>query len=53
MYWLFKSEEKEFSVEDFFKEPDLTTEWDGIRNYQARNYLKKDVRKGYKLTAFI
>lgn len=39
-YWLFKSEPSEFSIEDLAKCPGQTTRWDGIRNYQARNFLR-------------
>lgn len=38
-YWLIKSEPGEFSYQDL--ESAKETVWDGIRNYQARNYLKK------------
>jgi predicted RNA-binding protein with PUA-like domain len=36
-HWLFKSEPEAFSIDDLRKQK--TTIWDGIRNYQARNYL--------------
>lgn len=42
-YWLVKSEPQTYSFEDLVKEKN--TVWDGIRNYQARNFLK-DMRKG-------
>ncbi len=42
-YWLVKSEPQTYSFEDLIK--DKNTVWDGIRNYQARNFLK-DMRKG-------
>lgn len=45
-YWLFKSEPEAFSINDFDKEKDLTTYWDGVRNYQARNFLRDDVKIG-------
>jgi predicted RNA-binding protein with PUA-like domain len=45
-YWLFKSEPHEFSLEDLQKEPGKTAMWDGIRNYQARNLLRDQVKKG-------
>ncbi|MFM7590738.1 MAG: EVE domain-containing protein, partial [Isosphaeraceae bacterium] len=45
-YWLFKSEPDCFSYEDLEKAPNQTTGWDGIRNYQARNYLRDDVKYG-------
>lgn len=45
-YWLFKSEPNEFSFEDLKKEKKKTTFWDGVRNYQARNFLRDDIKKG-------
>lgn len=45
-YWLFKSEPEVFSLEDLQREPHRTAGWDGIRNYQARNFLRDDVHKG-------
>lgn len=39
-YWLFKTEPSEFSIEDLANSPGQTTRWDGIRNYQARNFLR-------------
>lgn len=45
-YWLFKSEPGEYSIRDLAAEPDRTTRWDGIRNYQARNYLRDEVALG-------
>lgn len=38
-YWLLKSEPSVFGIQDL--ERDQTTVWDGVRNYQARNYLKQ------------
>ncbi len=38
-YWLMKSEPDAYSIEDLEKE--LTTLWDGIRNYQSRNFMRK------------
>lgn len=45
-YWLFKSEPSEFSWEDLKKSNNQTTFWDGIRNYQARNFLRDEIKKG-------
>jgi predicted RNA-binding protein with PUA-like domain len=39
-YWLLKSEPSSFSIYDLEKSPRRTTCWDGVRNYQARNYLR-------------
>lgn len=39
-YWLMKSEPGEFSFDDLRKSPNSTVEWDGVRNFQARNHMK-------------
>ena len=39
-YWLMKSEPDAFSIQDLAKVPKRTTCWDGVRNYQARNFLR-------------
>ncbi len=44
--WLFKSEPSCFSFEDLMALPDQTTGWDGVRNHQARNMLRDQVKKG-------
>jgi predicted RNA-binding protein with PUA-like domain len=45
-YWLMKTEPSTFGVDDFAKKPKKTAMWDGVRNYQARNMLRDDFRKG-------
>lgn len=45
-YWLFKSEPEAFSFADLLAEPDQTTGWDGVRNYQARNFLRDSIKVG-------
>lgn len=45
-YWLFKSEPGEFSIDDLTKSPGKRTYWDGVRNYQARNFIRDEMRKG-------
>jgi len=45
-YWLFKSEPASFSFEDLHNRPGMTEPWDGVRNYQARNMLRDDFKKG-------
>ncbi|HSL89163.1 MAG TPA: EVE domain-containing protein [Ignavibacteriaceae bacterium] len=45
-YWLVKSEPEEFSFEDLIKSKNKTTYWDGVRNYQARNFLRDEMKKG-------
>ncbi|HTP97718.1 MAG TPA: EVE domain-containing protein [Casimicrobiaceae bacterium] len=39
-YWLMKSEPDEFSIDDLVRAPRQTTSWFGVRNYQARNYMR-------------
>ena len=45
-YWLFKSEPSAFSIDHLAKAGKKTARWDGVRNYQARNFLRDDVRIG-------
>jgi predicted RNA-binding protein with PUA-like domain len=45
-YWLFKSEPETFSIADLERSPKKTTCWDGVRNYQARNFLRDTVKVG-------
>ena len=45
-YWLFKSEPSAYSFADLMSEPERTAEWDGVRNYQARNLLRDEVKEG-------
>lgn len=45
-YWLFKSEPTEFSISDLATAPDQTTCWDGVRNYQARNFMRDEMHRG-------
>lgn len=45
-YWLFKSEPGCFSIDDLKSRPGMTEHWDGVRNYQARNFLRDEVTVG-------
>jgi predicted RNA-binding protein with PUA-like domain len=45
-YWLVKSEPDVFSFDDLLASPGRTTGWDGVRNYQARNTLRDQMKKG-------
>ena len=45
-YWLFKSEPSSYSFSDLMGEEYQTAEWDGVRNYQARNFLRDEVKVG-------
>ena len=47
-YWLFKSEPDAFSIDDLFSMPNATDHWDGIRNYQARNLMRDEMKLGDK-----
>lgn len=44
--WLMKSEPDVFSLDDLKNCPKKTEPWDGIRNYQARNFMRDDMKKG-------
>ena len=45
-YWLMKSEPDEFSIDDLVAAPSQATPWFGVRNYQARNFMRDDMRLG-------
>ncbi len=45
-YWLVKSEPSAFSIDDLVKSKNKTTHWDGVRNYQARNFMRDEMKKG-------
>ena len=45
-YWLFKSEPQSYSFADLMNEEGRTAEWDGVRNYQARNFMRDDMKIG-------
>ena len=45
-YWLMKSEPDEFSIDDLAKMPNQTTPWTGVRNYQARNFMRDQMKVG-------
>jgi predicted RNA-binding protein with PUA-like domain len=45
-YWLLKSEPESFSIQDLAARPNQTTCWDGVRNYQARNFMRDEMRVG-------
>lgn len=45
-YWLVKSEPESFSIEDLKNCKDQTTFWDGVRNYQARNFIRDEMKMG-------
>ncbi|MEJ2346822.1 MAG: EVE domain-containing protein [Gammaproteobacteria bacterium] len=45
-YWLMKSEPNEFSIDDLACMPGKTEHWDGVRNYQARNMMRDQMKVG-------
>jgi predicted RNA-binding protein with PUA-like domain len=45
-YWLLKSEPSTFGIDDLAAAPKKTTSWEGVRNYQARNMLRDDIKAG-------
>jgi len=45
-HWLMKSEPDEMSIDDLARAPKQTTAWFGVRNYQARNFMRDDMRVG-------
>jgi predicted RNA-binding protein with PUA-like domain len=45
-YWLLKTEPTTFGIDHLEAAPRTTTGWDGIRNYQARNYIRDQMKKG-------
>ena len=45
-YWLMKSEPDECSIDDVLAAPERKTPWSGVRNYQARNFMRDGMRVG-------
>ena len=45
-YWLMKTEPEEFGIDDLARRPRKTEPWDGVRNYQARNMMRDEMKKG-------
>ena len=45
-HWLLKTEPQVFSFDDLLRAPKRTTGWGGVRNYQARNLLRDELKKG-------
>lgn len=48
-YWLMKSEPDVFSIQDLANSKEQTTFWDGVRNYQARNFMRDEMKVGDKV----
>ena len=45
-FWLVKTEPESFSIQDLARARNQTTSWDGVRNYQARNFLRDQMQPG-------
>jgi predicted RNA-binding protein with PUA-like domain len=45
-YWLMKSEPSTFGIDDLARAKRQTTSWDGVRNFQARNFMRDDMQVG-------
>ena len=43
-YWLMKSEPDVFGINDLYQRPNQTEPWDGVRNYQARNMMRDEMK---------
>ncbi len=48
-YWLMKSEPSDVSIDDLAKMPNKTVAWYGVRNYQARNFMRDQMKVGDKV----
>jgi len=48
-YWLMKSEPHTFSIDDLQRAPQQTDHWEGVRNYQARNYMRDQMKMGDRI----
>ncbi len=51
-HWLMKTEPTSYSIQDLAREKKQTTFWSGVRNYQARNYMRDDMRVGDKVLVY-
>jgi len=51
-YWLLKTEPDVFSIDDLSQAPNRTTHWDGVRNYQARNFMRDDMEVGDRVLIY-
>ncbi|MGZ6143939.1 MAG: EVE domain-containing protein [Myxococcales bacterium] len=51
-HWLLKTEPTSFSFDDLWSSPKRTTGWSGVRNYQARNLLRDELKKGDKVLVY-
>ena len=51
-HWLLKTEPDVFSFDDLLRAPNQTAGWDGVRNYQARNFLRDEMKKGDRVLIY-
>jgi predicted RNA-binding protein with PUA-like domain len=51
-YWLMKTEPGAYSIQDLAKAKNQTTHWDGVRNYQARNFMRDDMKTGDQVLVY-
>jgi len=51
-YWLMKTEPGCFSINDLAAAPKKTTFWDGVRNYQARNFMRDEMKLGDQVLVY-
>jgi predicted RNA-binding protein with PUA-like domain len=51
-YWLLKTEPSHFSIEDLERARDGRESWDGIRNYQARNFMRDEMKQGDRVLIY-
>lgn len=51
-HWLLKTEPSSFSIQDLAARPKQTTGWDGVRNYQARNFLRDEMQVGDRILLY-
>jgi len=51
-YWLVKTDADCFSIHDLAKEPKQTTCWSGVRNYQARNFMRDEMKVGDRVLVY-
>lgn len=45
-YWMMKCEPSVYNIEDLKKAPEQTANWEGVRNYQARNMIRDEIKRG-------
>jgi predicted RNA-binding protein with PUA-like domain len=51
-FWLVKTEPDCFSIHDLAKQPKQTTCWSGVRNYQARNFMRDEMKLGDRVLVY-